>query len=493
MKNKNRIITIVTILIWTAVLVGWHLYDPSTTFTEFVPGADKRPPGSERKADDVVIGEFFMADVNQNGDKTNESSSGTSQKTVSDTSLHDAWPGFRGPDRTNIVSHSTPMQLAESDFKEMWSVETGEGHAAPAVWQGRVYVLDYNEQLSSDALRCFDLRTGVELWRRWYRVPMKRNHGFSRTIPAITSDGLVVTIGPEGHVMCCNGTNGNLQWTMDLKRRFSTEVPFWYAGQCPLISGNELVLAPAGTDTLMVGIDVTTGQILWATPNEKKLKMSHSSVMPMTLGGKSMLVYAGIGGVCGVSADGSDKGKMLWFADAWQPSVIAPSPLQLNDSQIFLVAGYGAGGGLLQVNKSSNGWQAKILDQYKADKGMSSEQQTPILYRGNIITILPKDGGGMRERVSIYQPRDLHRAVWNSASDERFGLGPYIVIDGRLFALKEDGQLFVYEIGDKSMTLLRKQTVIEDGADAWGPMAYADGMLLLRDAKNVKCFKIDQN
>ena len=157
------------------------------------------------------------------------------------------------------------------------------------------------------------------------------------------------------------------------------------------------------------------------------------------------------------------------------------------------MAGYGAGGALLQVDKAGSGWQAKVVDQYKADKGMSSEQQTPILYKGNVITILPKDGGGMRERVCIYQPADLHRTVWTSANDERFGLGPYLVIDGYLFALKEDGQLFVYEIRGKEMRLRNKQNVINDGADAWGPMAYADGMLLLRDAKTLKCLKITQD
>lgn len=473
--NKSRTVTLATIALWTAVLIGWHLYDPSSRFTPFVPGADHRPAGSERKADDVVIGEFFM------------------RGTTPDTSEgEEAWPGFRGPDRSNVVSHAVPLQFVEGDFRELWSIETGEGHAASAIWRGRAYVLDYNEQLSSDALRCIDLLTGQELWRRWYRVPMKRNHGFSRTIPAITADGLVVTIGPEGHVMCCHGVTGDLLWTLDLKKRFSTEVPFWYAGQCPLVVGDELIIAPAGADTLMVGLDVSTGGVRWATPNDKHLKMSHSSVMPMTLGGKPTFVYAGIGGVCGISAEGADKGRLLWFADAWQPSVIAPSPLQLSGSQIFLVAGYGAGGGLLQVSPAGSGWQAKVVDQYKADKGLSSEQQTPILYQGSIITILPKDGGGMRERISIYQPSDLHHGVWNSASDERFGLGPYLVIDGRLFALKEDGQLFVYEIVNHQMKLLHKQTVIEDGADAWGPMAYADGMLLLRDAKTVKCFRIGE-
>ena len=474
--NKTRTITIATIIVWAIVLIGWHLYNPSAGFTTFVPGADKRPPGSERKADEVVIGEFFMKYDAQPTE-----------------GLTDIWPGFRGPDRTNIVNNSSPKKLVENDFKELWSVTTGEGHAAPAIWKGRVYILDYDEQLSSDALRCFNLLTGEELWRRWYRVPMKRNHGFSRTIPAITTEGKVITIGPEGHVMCCDAITGDLQWTLDMKKQYGTEIPFWYAGQCPLIMDDELIVAPAGTDTLMVGLDTKTGKNRWWTPNTKKLKMSHSSVMPMTLGGKRMLVYAGVGGVCGVSAEEKDKGKLLWFADAWQPSVIAPSPLQLNNSQIFLVAGYGAGGGLLQVNQVGGGWNAKVIDQYKADKGLSSEQQTPILYRGKIITILPKDGGGMRERVSIYSPNDLHRAEWNSANDERFGLGPYMVIDGQLFALKEEGQLYVYQIGERSMQLIHHQTVIKDGADAWGPMAYANGMLLLRDAKNVKCLKILEN
>ena len=56
------------------------------------------------------------------------------------------------------------------------------------IYKGRVYVLDYNESLNSDALRCFSLESGKELWRRWYRVPMKRNHGFSRTVPVIRDE-----------------------------------------------------------------------------------------------------------------------------------------------------------------------------------------------------------------------------------------------------------------------------------------------------------------
>jgi outer membrane protein assembly factor BamB len=37
---------------------------------------------------------------------------------------------------------------------------------------------------------------------------------------------------------------------------------------------------------------------------------------------------------------------------------------------------------------------------------------------------------------------------------------------------------------------LVKQQRIMDGVDAWGPMAYADGKLIVRDANMVKCLKL---
>ncbi len=476
--KKTTLITFAVIALYAIALAVWQLYDPTSKLTQFIPGADNRPAGTARRADSVVIGEFFMRyDVAP----SNAPSQGSWQ----------AWTGFRGQGKDNICKNATPIQLAKGDFPVLWTIETGEGHAAPVIFDGKVYLLDYDEHVSSDALRCFSLITGEELWRRWYRVPMKRNHGFSRTIPAI-HDGKVVSIGPEGHVMCCNAQTGDLLWTLDMKKRYGTEIPFWYTGQCPYItSQGELILAPAGKDVLLAGIDMKNGEELWTTPNTVAFKMSHSSVMPMVLGGQSTLVYAGVGGVCGVAADGNEKGKLLWSANKWQPSVLAPSPLQLSSSQIFLVAGYGAGGALLQVDRSGQQWTATIREQYKADKGLSSEQQTPILHDGMIITILPKDGGGMRERLSLYTPSDLHHAVWNSAADERFGLGPYIVIDKRLFAFKETGELYVYDILPRSLQLIRKQQIIPDGSDAWGPMAYANGMLLVRDAKHVSCVKIE--
>ena len=69
-------------------------------------------------------------------------------------------------------------------------------------------------------------------------------------------------------------------------------------------------------------------------------------------------------------------------------------------------------------------------------------------------------------------------------------LCPYIMVDDKLFAFKEDGELYVYSVSSKSMSLIKKQRVMEEGIDAWGPMAYADGFLIVRDSKNIKCLKV---
>lgn len=471
--KPQRIVTGITILmvfIYTGIIVGWHLYIPREALTIQAPGADNRPEGLTRTANDVLIGEFFM--------KYDDASSELTGK----------WSGFRGALSNNVITTPEKINTVEGDYPVMWSIETGEGHAAPVIYNGRVYFLDYNEQLSSDALRCFSLETGKELWRRWYRVPIKRNHGFSRTVPAI-SDNYIITIGPGGHVMCCDPITGDMKWSLDMQKVFKTEVPFWYTGQCPYVDNNVLVLAPAGEEVLLAGLDCQTGEIRWTTPNTVKYKMSHSSVMPMTLEGKKTYVYIGVGGICGVSAEGKDRGTLLWETGKWQPSVVAPSPLQLSSNRIFMVAGYGTGGALLRIDRSGEKWTATLTDQYKPNEGLSSEQQTPIYYNNMIISVMPKDGGGHRGKLVCYSPSDLRSPVWTSAADERFGLGPYILINNLLFVFKDDGELYVYEAQQRGMKLLKKQRIM-DGADAWGPLAYADGMLIVRDAHRIKCLKI---
>jgi outer membrane protein assembly factor BamB len=350
-----------------------------------------------------------------------------------------------------------------------------------------VYVLDYDEDKRGDALRCFSLDNGMEIWRRWYRVNMKRNHGFSRTIPAVT-DQFVVTIGPKGYVMCVDAITGDFLWGIDLVREYGTEIPFWYTGQCPLIDDGIAVIAPGGK-ALMIGVNCSTGEKIWETPNPKGWQMSHSSIVPITVLGRRVYVYSSKGGFVGISAEPDNRGELLWASELWNPSVGAPSPVALKDGRIFIAGGYGSGSVLLKVAENNGIYSVEKLLKYKPDAGMATEQQTPIYYRGYFYAILPKDAGVLRNQLVCYHPDDITTPVWTSGKTNRFGLGPYLIADNKMFVLNDNGVLTLLRVSTRGYEQLA-QAQIMDATDAWGPMALVNGRLLLRDSRKMICIDV---
>ncbi|MCX6268768.1 MAG: PQQ-binding-like beta-propeller repeat protein [Bacteroidetes bacterium] len=454
-----------------AFVVWWFLHDPVKNFTLSVPGMDNRKKGSAVSGKPVTIGseyKFFQASQDFPGTR---------------------WTRFRGQDFDNI--NKEPTRLIEKWGKTgphiLWKKSLGEGHAAPAVYDGKIYLLDYDETGKADQLCCFLLADGKELWRRGYRVHLKRNHGLSRTVPAV-NEKFVITIGPKCQVMCVSRQNGDFLWGLDLEKEYNTEIPFWYTGQCPLLDNDTAIIATGGK-SLLIAVDCNTGKKLWETPNPKGWKMSHSSIMPMTIHGKKMYVYFAIGGVCAIAASGADRGRVLWETTGFAPSVVAPSPVILTDGRIFLTAGYGAGSALLQIIPDAEKYQVKILQKYKPQEGLASEQQTPIFFNGYLYGILPKDAGDLRNQFVCYRMDNCKKAVMSSGKTVRFGLGPYILADGKFFILNDDGEMTIAKMSPAGFNVLDKARII-DGQDSWGPVAITGGYLLMRDSKQMVCMDI---
>jgi outer membrane protein assembly factor BamB len=469
----------IIIALFAGILIWWILADQTIDFAENVPGMDNRPDLIPRP-ETVVIGEFF------------------SSMAAFDEVAPGSWPRFRGSDFDNI--NKDPAPLADSwgsgGPPVLWHTSLGEGYAGAAVHNGRVYILDYNERTKADMLRCFSLQTGTELWRRWYFVDMKRNHGYSRTIPAVT-DEYVVTLGPRSHVMCVDAVSGDLLWSVDLESEYSFTgvhrggiTPDFYAGQCPLIDNGVAVIAPGGT-SLMIGIDCSTGKILWETPNPDQIRMSHCSVIPMTIHGRKMYVYHGVGGVSGVAADGPDTGKILWSTTEWGPAIVAASPLSLGENQMVVFGAYGAGGARITVNREGSGYSVRVTEQHKSAEGISSDQQTPILVGEHIWCLMPENSAELRRQLACFHKSDIMVPVWTSGRENRYGrgLGPYIVSGDKMYLLDDDANLYMFRLEGKSAVELARHHIL-DGIEAWGPLAIAGNRLIMRDARTLVCLDI---
>lgn len=473
MKGKflNLLAITGSILLGLGLLIWWLLYNPTAGFTENIPGMDGRPESMSGPAEAVRIGSVFASFDGVPAD------------------IKGSWPRFRGTDFDNIVKENIPLirDWGSAGPLISWSVPLGEGHAGPVISNGRVYVLDYDEEERADMLRCFSLEDGQEIWRRGYKLFIKRNHGISRTVPAV-SGNYVVAVGPKCHVMCVDAVSGDFKWGVDLQKEYSAEVPLWYTGQCPVIEGSTAIIAVGGS-ALIIGLDCETGQVAWEIPNPGNWKMSHSSIIPIRFKGQKIFLYCAIGGITGFTANGEQAGQVVFSSTLWNNNVIAPSPVWLGDGRIFVTAGYGAGSMMLRLKTDGDGLRLESLQKVKPVDGLASEQQTPIFYKGRLFGILPKDAGPMRNQFVCCHPDDIGTILWSSGKTNRFGLGPYIVADGKFFILDDDGVLTIAKAGTGEYIQLGQAKVL-DGVDAWGPMAIAGGRLLARDSRKMVCIDL---
>lgn len=401
--------------------------------------------------------------------------------------LPGAWPWFRGPNRDGICHDSVPLarQWPDSGPEVLWTVELGPGHAGPAVWGGCVYVLDYDLEAMADTMRCLSLDDGREIWRNSYPVEVAESHGRSRTVPAVV-DGCVVSLGPRCHAACWDAETGECRWLLDLVAEYQVKLPLavieWHNGQCPLVDDGRVILAPAG-EAFMVALDCRSGEVIWKSPELPGWQMTHSSIAPMDFAGRRMYVYCGSRGVAGISAE---DGSVLWKTTDWVGRMAtSPTPVPVGDGRIFLCAGYNAGSLMLKLEEDNGQLSASTLFRLRP-KQFESEQHTPILYEGHLYGLRTKPGG---KQFACLDPDG--NELWNSGTD-KFWRGPYLIADGLIFVLDEEGLLTFAEAAPDAYKPLGSFQVFADGHEAWGPMALVGGRLILRDLTRMSCLDVSE-
>jgi len=441
-------------------LLAWLRTDITTELELRLPGADKTGQRASVEEEPIKIeGQLFTFD-------------GIA------ADLPGAWPRFRGSNfdgisKVEIVPDTT---WSEEGPRILWSIDVGEGYAGAAVMAGRVYLMDYDRENQSDVIRCLSLADGQDVWRYSYPVKVKRNHGMSRTVPSVT-EKYIVTMGPKCHVTCLNPVTGKFKWMINLVKEFNTKVPPWYAGQCPLIEDDKVIIAPGG-DSLMIAVDCETGEVVWRSPNPNGWQMTHSSIMPMEFMGKRMYIYCASQGVAGISAD---DGTILWETTDWKIRIAnIASPVVAGDGLIFFSGGYNSGSMMLQLSMEGEQIASKHVFRLKPEV-FGSPQHTPIFYNGYIYGVRP-DG-----QLTCL---DLSGNVaWASTSSNKFGLGPYNIINDLIYVMNDSGILMLAKAVSSGFMQLAKAKILE-GPDSWGPMAIASNRLILRDMNRMVCIDI---
>lgn len=455
--------------VWAAAIVAaatfvWWIRGPAhSSLTLRVPGTD-RPAGEAgvgAGGGDVFAAATLVAGPGKAAD------------------LPGGWPQFRGPNLDGLAVDRTPLARSWPGGKprELWSIEVGEGFAGPAVEGGRIYLMDYDRAKQRDALRCLSLADGAEIWRYSYPMAVKRNHGLTRTVPTVVA-GRVVAMAPKCQVICVQAGDGKFEWGIDLVKDHGTTVPPWYTGQCPLVDGDTVVLAPGGPEALLMAVELATGKVKWKTPNPHEWKMTHSSVLPVEMAGVKYYLYCGSGGVVAVSAA---TGEVAWETGSWKINIATvPTPVWVGEGRVFFTGGYAAGCLMLQFGLEEGKLTARELFRKKADV-FGATQHTPVFHGGNLY--------GIRADGRLVCLALDGTVRWASGPEINFGLGPVMVADGMILAMNDSATLSLAEATPEGYRALATASLFE-GHEAWAPFALAGSRLLARDMHRMVCLDL---
>jgi outer membrane protein assembly factor BamB len=399
------------------------------------------------------------------------------------------WPQFRGTDRSNISAETGLLRSWPSQGpKVLWKTAVCEGYAGAAIKDGRIYLNDYDDKKKEHLIRCVSLADGKDLWQWSYPVEVRPNHGITRTVPAV-GQKLVFSLDPKCRFHALDAKTGKIIWQKNLVQDYKATIPGWYAGQNPLIDGDRVLLATGG-DALIIAFDQATGKEIWRTPNPGKELMSHSSLMPATIGGVKQYLYLSMKNLMGIAAS---DGQLLWSVPFTARIVAVPSPISIGDGRVFITSGYEAGSAMFQVEKGAAGFSARKLFSLTSTQ-FNSEAQTPILFQNHLFAVSSKTRG----RFTCLNLDG--KVVWqspvvsgNAEASRTFNLGAFMLADGMFFILDGNtGMLRLVEASTKEYIELASAQIL-NGEDVWGPMALSDGKLIIRDMSQMVCIQVGRS
>ncbi|MBN2031515.1 PQQ-like beta-propeller repeat protein [bacterium] len=398
------------------------------------------------------------------------------------------WPQYLGPNRDSTSPQKGLLRTwPENGPEVLWTVDVGIGYGGPVVKDGKVYLLDRDDQVG-DNLRCFDLSNGKELWNFSYRAPGNIDHPGSRSIP--TLDGsYIYTCGPYGNLYCIDINTHKPVWNKNVWSDFGGgEIPRWAITQNPLVYGDLLILASQAPRAGVVAYEKLTGDVKWTTPSIGNV--GYVSPAIVKVGGEDHVVMisasagrrGGGGKVVGIDPL---TGKILWEYTNWQCQIPVPSAVDAGEGRILITGGYEAGAAMIKVEKKTDGSHG-VTELYKTGE-FGGHTKPPILYNDHFYiqysTNERRDG-----MVCMSMDGEI---MWKTGRSPLFDKGSMILADGLILSTDGSTRLYLIEPDPSAFKSLASAELLKRNEN-WAPLALVDGNLLIRDQSQLICLRIAQ-
>ncbi|MEE3202028.1 MAG: PQQ-binding-like beta-propeller repeat protein [Acidobacteriota bacterium] len=413
------------------------------------------------------------------------------------------WAQWRGMDRLGIWTESGILESFPDDgLRVKWRAPVRSGFSGPSVSDGRVFLLDWQEDPFSrtmdgtERIVAFDEQTGELLWaHEWettYRMLMASYAVGPRSTPTVDG-GRVYAVGSTGRLFCLAVETGDVIWAKDYIEEYDTSVPTWGIASSPLVDGDKLITVVGGEpDALVVAFDKQSGEELWRAV-EVVGEMGYGQPVIYEAGGVRQLIVWHAAAL--VSLD-PETGEIYWEQE-WEVGAGMSVTTPVKSGDYLLVSQFYNGSMMMRLNQDRPAatmlWKGSSRSEMPNDtQGLHSLITTPLIIGDYIYGV--GSYGELRGLDATTGER-----LWMSdqmTAQARWGAAFLVKHGDRYFVNNDDGFLMIAQFTPEGYVELDRTKLIEPNGSAgigagpekrfdrpinWSHPAYANQHILHRN------------
>jgi outer membrane protein assembly factor BamB len=387
--------------------------------------------------------------------------------------LHNAyWTDYRGPNRDGHYTQTPVLAQWPADgLEELWRHPIGGGYASFVVADGAAFTIE--QRRAKEVVAAYDLDTGNELWTNSWDADFQETMGGPgpRTTPTWDA-GRIFALGAEGEFRVMDAKTGKTTWRKNILEENGAGNLHWAMSASPLIVEEKVIVMPGGAGgQSVVAYHKETGERIWSSQNDRA---AYTSPMLVTLAGRRQLILVTAARVIGLTVE---DGTLLWeYPWVTDHDINATQPVITGKDTFMISAGYGHGAALLKIAPVGDGFKA---EQVWESKRMKNKFASSVLHDGHIYGL----DGAILACIDVA----TGKLMWKGG---RYGYGQLLLADGHLIVTTEKGDVVQVKASPDSHQEVARFTALN--GKTWNTPALADGRLLVRNAREMACYRISK-
>jgi len=380
------------------------------------------------------------------------------------------WTAFRGAKRDAVYDEMPILTTwPREGLKPLWRQPIGGGYASFSVADGRAFTIE--QRRGNEVVAAYDIETGRELWTVSWPAHFQEPMGGPGPRATPTWDGgRVYALGATGEFRCIEAATGKVLWSKNILSENGAANLNWAMAASPLVVDDKVIVQPGGrSGKSVVAYSKLTGQVIWSALDDTQ---AYTSPMVVHLAGRRQILTVSGERAMGLAAE---DGALLWdYPWTTQYGVNAAQPIVVDQTHVFLSAGYGHGSELLEVTPSGSAFQVRTVWQ---NVYMKNRFNGSVLHQGYIY--------GIDEGILTCLDARTGERKWKGG---RYGFGQVLLASGHVIVLTETGDLVLVRATPQRHEELASFSALE--GKTWNVPALAGGLLLVRNTTEMAAFRI---